>query len=67
MNDGKQEVRQKSYHSIWTLGTLSGLDFRKDVLMRMKTLAPPSHCPGLGLQSLFQSACGAGFRAEVSL
>lgn len=48
MNDGKQEVRQKSCHSIWTLGTLSSLDFRKYVLDEDEDTGPSKPLPGAG-------------------
>lgn len=48
MNDGKQEVEQKSWHSIWTLGTLSSLDFRKDVLDEDEDTGPSKPLPEAG-------------------
>lgn len=48
---GKQEMGQKTWQGIWTLGTLSGVDFRKEAIswIRMKTLTPLGQRLGLRL------------------
>lgn len=48
---GKQEMGQKTWQGTWTLDTLSGVDFRKEAIsrIRMETLTPLGQHVGLRL------------------